>query len=220
MEKMITTFNLQLIQAQFLYFVENRFRCFIEINHTTYSCYVASSSSLKKYIFFSDHPTCYVYKQNRKYTLFSIEFNGKQLIVDFKIINKIFAKNIKSKHLLFEKKILDYRCDIYDENKKDIYEIKAVLSVQNECVYPDKNSFRIYKQLERLAKLQNEYNIKIIFILLCPLNKKINFTDKIKQAISEFYNLEILFCYCLFQIGKGIELKTANVESNLWRALC
>lgn len=209
--------NLDLIEANLIEFKKTRFGCIVNIKNTIYDCYVASSSSIKKYLNLKDgYPIpCLVYKNKGKFTLFSIEYNKKQILVDFKALNKIYSKKIKSNNLSFEKNISGYRYDILDVAKKHIYEIKAVLCKNKISEYPDLNATRIYKQLEILKALQNNYSISLIFILVSSQIKEIYFSRDLIKLFKSIKKLEIKFYYCCVDKYKTIKLKKVKLKNNL-----
>ena len=92
--------------------------------------------------------------------------------------------------ILREAQIEGYKADIYIEDTKTLIEIKTVMSLKREALFPTVYSLRAEKQLEKILELQEKYKVVYIFAILNPMTKKVVLNPDMK-------NYQYLFDRCL-----------------------
>lgn len=116
-----------------------------------------------------------------KYKVHSISKDDNLILLDLNSINNLFFSKILLNDIAYlpERTIDNIKVDFINNEKKEIIEIKRLISEENEILFPHSNSNRIIRQLKELSK--SEYKVRFIFILMNPKIEKIKLdTNKIK----------------------------------------
>lgn len=229
---------MELFKAKFLQYGKSRFSCYIEINSNTKECYVASSFKFTRYIDLEGQKI-WVRKVSKKgsryqYALFAVENNGDAILLDLPHINILIEKYAKEtnggKKIISIKKeqiIADnYRCDlVLDLGNGVIYiEAKAILGLNEVCIYPNMNEKRAYKQLEHIrALIKKGYKVFYWLVCLNPRNRIIELSKDDSEFLSLLYKCMeegLLLGYSTLRcdVNGGFEidsLRVLNGESDI-----
>lgn len=205
---------INLLKASFISFDKYRFRCMIKYQEKIISAYVSSSMSIKKHLQNSSltNIPCLIYNNKRGgFTLFALLLNDQYIIVDLKIVNHLFGQYLNSSSLIYEKNIDGYRCDIYDYDKREIYEIKTIMSDLITVNYPDHGTCRYKNQLLKMDTI-HQYKKNIVFLLLNNTINEIIFDEGLTELMK--YN-NIKFYYCFLNEKVQLFIHEAKIKNNL-----
>ena len=136
-----------------------------------------------------------------KYKVHSILKNDTLILLDLNCINNLFFSEIllKDFNYLPERTINNLKVDFVNEERKEVIEIKGLISETEKIKFPYSNANRVVKQLTELSKF--DYKVRFVFILLNP---KINTIELDKE------NLEFIESFN-FAIKKKIEIEIYKV---------
>lgn len=202
---------------------KRRFSCEVEVNGKIESCYVASSAKLEQFIELKNKKVKLSINNASskfKYSLWSVEHEGKEILLNLKKVNELIEILIIKENLLKksytsikkEKYIKNFKSDLLLETENDfeIVEIKTVITDQEKAIFPNLNSKRSVEQLKKIQELLKQgYKVKYIIAALSPyietveLNPEyLEFTRLFKQC--KFLGMEVLIVK-LYQINKEIK---------------
>lgn len=149
--------------------LKNRFLCEVEIDSETAVCYVPSSCHLSNFLTLQRKKVLLVPtaspKSRTKYALFAVPYKRNYLVLNTSMANRavessiqrrLFAYLGKRKNVSKERSISGYKCDLYIEDTDTIVEIKSIISIKKQAVFPSVYSERTIKQLKLLSRLLNE----------------------------------------------------------------
>lgn len=121
-----------------------------------------------------------------KYKVHSILKEDNLILLDLNSINNLFFSEIlqKDTNYLPERTINGLKIDFVNEEKKEIIEIKGLISEETEITFPHSNANRIIKQLKSLSK--SDYTVKFVFVLMNPKIDTIKLDTKNLEFIKSF----------------------------------
>lgn len=196
--------------------IKNRFLCSVEIDGEAITCYVPSSCRLSNFLDMTDRSVMltsvtnpkartrlalYAVKYGRRYV--PINLANSNRTVEQQIYRKYFSFLGKRKDIIREKKIGDYKCDLFINDTNTIVEIKSLLAFEKQAVFPTVYSERAVKQLKQLSALLDQgYRVCFMMISLSTTVKKIS----INQEVEDFYRL---FVEC---VNKGMQYRGFTLQ--------
>lgn len=124
-------------------------------------------------------------------------------VLEAQLHRRYFSFLGKRKRTYREKVIESYKTDLYIEDTNTLIEVKTLLSVDEEGVFPSITSTRAEQQLEKLSELLDRgYNVVYIVMSLNP---------KVKSIVlnNEYGRYCQLFRTCL---DKGMEVKGFSIR--------
>lgn len=212
----------ELIQGLYIAESKRRFSCEIEIDGKIEKCYVASSSKLEQFVPLKTRKVKVSKSQSNskfKYTLWSVNYEGKEILLNLKKVNDIIEALIKKENLLKcsyvnikkEKVVNNLKTDLILEksNIVEIVEIKACISINEKAIFPNLNSTRALEQLIKLEKMLEEgYKVKYIIAALSPFVKQV----VINQAYEEYKEA---FNRCINLGMETIVVKLEQIEDRI-----
>lgn len=209
----------ELVEGIYINENKRRFSCEVEIDGIIEQCYVASSSKLEQFVELKNNRVK-LSKNNDsskfKYTLWSVESEGIEVLLNLKKVNQIVENFIRYENLfdtnydeiLKEKVIENFKSDLIlkKDNVIEIVEIKSLISTKKETLFPKAIGNRAIDQLNKLKKLLKlGYRVKYIIVALSPHIEKIIINSQYKQ-----YNLLFKECVSLGMKVEKIKLECIN----------
>lgn len=179
----------ELIKGVFIKECKGRFYCEVEIAGNIENCYVASSANLRNFIDLHNKDVYLLNNKNvtrTKYTLYALKKDKKNAIllnlnkVNEILINYLISNGQKVELLKCEITLKNsFKADVvYYSSPTVVYEVKTIISKENNVKYPCVQSKRVKVQLEKIISLLNEgYIVEYIFFLLEPKIKIISIED-------------------------------------------
>lgn len=179
--------------------LKNRFLCLVSIDDKDTICYIPSSSRLENFIDLQGKEVLLVPTESKtartKYAVYAIKKKQNYIILNTSVPNRIINKEIHNRRFSFlgkrnnvsrEKRINEYKCDLFIEDTQTIVEIKSIITENSSAVFPAVHSDRAISQLREIsALLENGYKAYYCFVSLNPYVKEI----KINEQEKEFYEL-------------------------------
>ena len=156
--------------------IKNRFLCNVEINGETVTCYVPSSCRLSNFLDMKNRSVMLTPINNPKartrFALYAVKYGKTYVPINLSNSNRIVEQQIHRRFFSFlgqrkditrEKKIEDYKCDLYINDTETIIEIKSLLAFKKKAIFPTIYSERAIKQLEQIAELLDKgYKMQIL----------------------------------------------------------
>ena len=158
-----------------------------------------------------------------KYKVHSISKDDNLILLDLNSINNLFFSKILLNDIAYlqERTIDNIKVDFINNEKKEIIEIKGLISEENEILFPHSNSNRIIRQLKELSK--SEYKVRFIFILMNPKIEKIKldtnnfeFINQINSAIKKNIKLQI-YKICWKDTKEYLEEVKFSFKNNIFK---
>lgn len=158
-----------------------------------------------------------------KYKVHSISKDDNLILLDLNSINNLFFSKILLNDIAYlpERTIDNIKVDFINNEKKEIIEIKGLISEENEILFPHSNSNRIIRQLKKLSK--SEYKVRFIFILMNPKIEKIKldtnnfeFINQINSAIKKNIKLQI-YKICWKDTQEYLEEVKFSFKNNIFK---
>ena len=201
---------------------KNRFLCTVCVKGKYEECYIPSSCRLGNFLEPTGKRVLLKENQNKnartRFAVYAMRFKQNYIILRTSEANDIVFNSLKSrrfsylgKRLLIEKeKVVDgYKADIYIPETKTILEIKSIITVGKNAVFPTVYSERALEQLKKIKELLlSGYKFAYVFVSLNPYVDTVQISKETEQ--SEYM---ILFSQC---ISRGMICKayTVRLESN------
>lgn len=193
---------------------KNRFICNVLINGEVEECYLPLSSKLKNYIEVNYNQVLLTYNQSKnsrtRMSVFAIKNNKEYILINSKIINYLVREKIinelkiNNDNIFEEKKIEDYKCDLFIQgNEEIIIEIKTFIPHKDKNVFPKVHSARAIRQLSQIISLLDKgLNIHYYIIGLSNNVKSVS----INKNEAEYFKL------LKKAIRKGLKLRGFNIQ--------
>lgn len=199
--------------------LKNRFLCIVEVNGEELLCYQPISCKLSNFL----DPVnklvilIQIMKKNSKtkFAVYAIKIGREFILVNFQSVNKIFVEQIKKRKFKYfgkrnivhtEKFIDTYKADVYLEESRTIIEIKTIISFEKNVLFPNMDTERFIKQLNKMQNLlENGYGVCLIFAILSSKTKEISFDINNKKFYDLFQRCLEFGMVCKGYYIKGIE---------------
>lgn len=213
--KSFYTLNSPIITGTFVRESKHRFLCIVLIDYIEVECFIPCSSHLAHFIDLVGRkvlltPNKQPYARTA-YAVLAVKYNRHNILLNTMLANKAvyhyFMYN-KTKFyqndciITCEKYSCDYKSDLLIEwqDKKEIVEVKSIISANSAACFPTIYSKRAIDQLVRLLLLPDNIDIQYCLISLSPYIEKI-FINKEQREYCE------LFYKC---INRGMTIKAFN----------
>lgn len=165
------------IEGIFVEEIRNRFLCSVRVEDQIYECYVPSSTRLSNFFDLKGVPVLLVKNEGRntrtQYKLHAVLINDEWILVNLNLLNALFEEYYFQHNggtEIFREKLIDnkYKADLYAVENEDeiIYEIKGVLSQENEPLFPAVIGERAEKQLSFFSRTLLKKKIKINYVIV------------------------------------------------------
>lgn len=207
--KILVYFIMDLLKANFLREEKSRFKCKILLNHLEIDCYVPCSCKISKIFLIKEGTQILITKNKKKkskleYSIVAVKNMNNYLIINPSLSNYAYKAFLASTGTDYfsEYSINEYRTDFFIPQKKEVIEIKSILSETNIVSFPQINSERFLLQLKSINQLLDEkYTCKLIFSIFNPTIKKIKFDSKKKiyklliDCLAKGLIIECVYCF-------------------------
>lgn len=148
---------------------KNRFLCQVTIDNEDVECYIPSSCRLGNFIDMKGRTVLLKRNQAKdartEYAVYAVKIKNEFILLNLSQANRIIEVALSKRRFSFlglrkqivrEKRIGDYKSDLYIEDTKTLIEIKSILSFQKTALFPTVYSERGIKQLVQLSSLLDE----------------------------------------------------------------
>lgn len=192
---------------------KNRFICTVTVNGINEECYIPSSCRLENFLELAGKEVLLKENQNKnartKLAVYALKLKRNYLILRTAEANALIVDAIKGRRFSYlgkrsilekEYSVSGYKSDIYLPQTKTIIEVKSIINIGSEAVFPTVYSERAIAQLKKIYELLSSgYRFVYIFVSLNPYVKKVSLSNNEKQ--SEY---KTLFLEC---VKKGMLCK-------------
>lgn len=216
------------LRGTFLKEKKTRFLCDVLIEDKIVECYVPASCKFGKLIELEGREVLLskVMNVNARtgYSLYAVKYRKSFLLLNLSEANRIIEKAVKGrrfnylgvrKNIKRELKIGVYKTDLFIEDSKTVIEIKTLLSLETEGVFPSVKSNRAVNQLYEIEKLLSKgYRACYLIIALNHGNSSI----VIQREEKTFYEA-FTHCMELGMIVKAYSLKMENLEPKICKEI-
>lgn len=193
---MQTTPDIDFVIGTFKRELKNRFLCEVSIDGEDVVCYVPSSCHLSNFLQLEGKKVLLVPTQTPNsrtpYALFAVPYKRNYIVLNTSLANRAVENSIQSRCFCFlgerksrikEHTIDSYKTDLYLPKTKTIVEIKSIISVADNAMFPTVYSERTIKQLNQIFQLLKKgYKVCLMIVSLHPYINAI-----IIDKDSEFY---------------------------------
>lgn len=214
--------------------IKNRFLCEVRINGESVVCYIPSSCRLSNFINLVGREVLLKPVQDPKartpFAIFAVKYKRSYILLNTSLANRIVESEIhrrffsplgNRKKIMHEKKVHGYKCDLFIEDTSTIVEVKSIISLDKEAIFPSVYSQRAVNQLNKLTELlQQGYKVAYVFVSLNPyvtnlsINQKEPFFSLFNQCLDEgmqVYGFDVKICGDAIQIKSSIPV-VANLS--------
>lgn len=196
--------------------IKNRFLCSVCINGETITCYIPSSCRLSNFIDLRGRTV--LLKPNTAsqartaYTVYAVKCGRRFIPVTLVQVNSVVAAALNKRRFSFlgkrqeimrEHRIGNYKSDLYIVDTKTLIEIKSILSLEKEALFPSIYSERAINQLKEIRSLLDAgYRACYVLVSLNSGVEKV----AINRSIADYYKL---FQEC---VNKGMVCYAASIR--------
>lgn len=202
--------------------IKNRFLCSVCVNGETVTCYIPSSCRLSNFIDMKGRTVLLKPNVNSKartaYSVYAVRCGRRFIPVTLAQVNSVVAAAInkrcfsflgKRQHIIREHKIGNYKSDVYIVDTKTMIEVKSILSLEKEALFPSVYSERAINQLKEISSLIDA-GFRACYVLVslnCEVEKV-----AINRSITDYYE-SFLACvnkgmmFCAVSIKLDSEMK-------------
>lgn len=205
----------RLITGTFLYEIKNRFLCMVKVGTEDVVCYIPSSCRLSNFLDLKNRQVLLSPVASKTartlYSVFAVKFKRSYILLNTSLPNTVIEEEIASRRFAFlgkrnqvlrEKKLREYRCDLFIQDTNTIIEIKSIISTNNEAYFPTVYSERAINQLRQIIQfLKSGYHVTYIFASLNPYVKRL--------CINDLHPYKDLFREC---VSLGMKLKCVTLR--------
>ncbi|TQI67886.1 DNA/RNA nuclease SfsA [Clostridium sp. KNHs216] len=170
-------------EGTFIEEIKNRFLCTVNVAGENVLCYIPSSCRLSNFMELSGRKVLLMPvskpSARTKYSVFAVRIKRNYMILNTSFPNELVEKSLSrrmfsflgSRHNTVREKIVDgYKSDLYIPETNTVVEVKSVISLTNTTTFPNVQSERIIKQLQKIKLLLLDgYNVAFLLIALSPL---------------------------------------------------
>ncbi len=175
------------IEGVFVHELRNRFLCEVIISGISTVCYVPSSCHLSNFLSLQGKrvlliPTA-TPNARTSYALFAVPYKRNYIILNSSIANRAIEFSLKGRRFSFlgkrstvlpEHHVEGYKTDLFIEDTKTIIEVKSVISVAEEALFPTVYSERSLVQMGKLKEfLAQGYKVHYDIVSLNPYVKSL-----------------------------------------------
>lgn len=174
---------------------KNRFLCQVTIDGEDVECYIPSSCKLGNFIDMNGRTVLLTRNQAKstrtRYAVYAVKLKNDYILLNLSQANRIVEAALPNRRFSFlgprkqivrEKKIENYKSDLYIEDSKTIIEVKSILSFQKTAIFPTVQSERSNRQLMQLSSLLDEgFKVCYLFVSFNHCIKEIQINDAIEE---------------------------------------
>ena len=175
---------------------KNRFICTVTVNGINEECYIPSSCRLENFLELAGKEVLLKENQNKnartKLAVYALKLKRNYLILRTAEANALIVDAIKGRRFSYlgkrsvlekEYSVSGYKSDIYLPQTKTIIEVKSIINIGSEAVFPTVYSERAISQLKKIYELLSSgYNFAYIFVSLNPYVKRLSISNDEKQS--------------------------------------
>lgn len=207
---------MEYIKGTFLREQKTRFLCDVAVGDKEIECYIPASCKIGKLVDLTGKEVVLQpvesIKARTDYSVYAARLGRYYVLLNLAEANRVLEAQLHRRYFSFlgkrkrtyrEKVIESYKTDLYIEDTNTLIEVKTLLSVDEEGVFPSITSTRAEQQLEKLSELLDRgYNVVYIVMSLNP---------KVKSIVlnNEYGRYCQLFRTCL---DKGMEVKGFSIR--------
>lgn len=185
---------------------KNRFICTVNVEGEIVECYIPSSCKLGNFLKLADKEV--ILRKNMdlnartKYAVFAVKHKHNYIVLNTSEANRVILKSLKRRIFAYmgkrnnpQKEIVvdGYKTDIYLPGEDTIIEIKSIISLDKQAVFPTVYSERAINQLKKIQELlQSGKKVTYLFVSLNPYVE--SFAISNEKQMDEFRSL---FLNCL-----------------------
>lgn len=185
---------------------KNRFICTVNVRGENIECYIPSSCKLGNFLKLADKEV--ILRKNlaadarTKYAVFAVKYKYNYIALNTSEANRVIFESLKRRLFAYMGKrsnpqkevVVDgYKADIYLPKENTIIEIKSIISLDRQAVFPTVYSERAISQLKKIRELlQKGKNVMYLFVSLNPYVE--SFAISNEKQMDEFRDL---FLNCL-----------------------
>lgn len=199
--------------------LKNRFLCEVNIDGEDVVCYVPSSCHLSNFLKLEGKKVLLIPTQTQntrtKYALFAVPYKKNYIILNTSMANRAIEASIKSRRFCYlgnrsciikERSVDGYKADLFIPESNTIVEVKSIISLNDNAIFPTVYSERTLKQLDLILNmLKKGYKVCFILVSLHPYVKSIRIDTN-----SEFYT-ELDKC---MKAGLVLKAYTCRLQSD------
>ena len=175
------------VLGKFIREEKNRFLCTVGIDGTQKLCYIASSCRLENFVELQGKtillkPTS-TPKASTGYSVLGVKHKQSFVLLNTSMANRAIENSLQSRKLacfgkrtqyLKEYKVEDYKADFFLPQSKTMIEVKSVISMTEEALFPTVFSERTLRQLAAIERMLNAgYSARFVIVSLNPYVKRI-----------------------------------------------
>lgn len=196
--------NNDFVVGRFIREEKNRFLCTVEVDGKEEECYIPSSCRLENFlklagkeVFLKENKS----KNTRTHLMvYAIRFKRNYLILRPSEANELIMAAVHSRRFAFLKKrsqiekervINGYKADLYIPDTKTVIEIKSIITVNKQAVFPTVFSERALDQLNKLEEIiKDGYMVVYLFVVLNPYVGSISLSkeEHLREYKRKFYD--------------------------------
>ena len=193
---------------------KNRFRCTVNIDGTTETCYIASSCRLDNFIDLVGKTVLLKPtnggKTEIRYAVFAVKHKRSYILLNSLLANSAIENSLHSPKLALlgrrttykkEFAVDAYKSDFYFPESQTVIEVKSVITAQKTAFFPTVYSERALKQLKELeGLLEKGFNAHLIIVSLSPyveeieISRDTTFRVALMQCISRGLSVGAFTC--------------------------
>jgi len=179
--------------------LKNRFICEVLVEDEVVECYVSSSCRLENFIDLHGKQVLLLPIESpnarTKYSLFAVPYKRNHILLNIGMVNRIIEREINKKcfsslgkrtEVYREHKVGSYKSDFFITNTRTLLEVKTVLSLNKDAIFPSVFSQRTLNQLREISSLMDRgYNSALVIASLSPYVEKIkiDYTSPFYEAL-------------------------------------
>lgn len=203
------------IEGIFIAERKNRFICEVMVEDEAIECYVPSSCRLDNFIDLHGKRVLLLPTEassaRTRFSLFAVPFKRNHILLNIGMVNRVVERDIKRRCFSFlgkrseifrEHKIGSYKSDLFITNTRTLLEIKSVLSLEKDAVFPSVYSQRALDQLKEISSLMDrDYKAALVIASLSPYVEQLQidhaspFYDALRPCIDKGMQLLAVSLY-------------------------
>ena len=167
------------------YFVreeKNRFICTVDVRGENIECYIPSSCKLGNFLKLAGKEV--ILRKNlatdarTKYAVFAVKYKYNYIVLNTSEANKVIFDSLGRRLFAYmgkrsnpQKEIVvdGYKTDIYLPGEDTIIEVKSIISLDKQAIFPTVYSERAINQLKKIRELlQGGKKVTYLFVSLNP----------------------------------------------------
>ncbi len=187
----------ELYEGIYLQEDRNRFLCTVLVEGKEEKCYVPASCKLEKLISLSGEMV--VLKpikkadSNLRFSLYAVKKGKSWILLNLSEANTVLGEHLNKKCFdylgnrksqIYEKRIGNYKADIFLPESNTLVEVKTILTEKRQGIFPGIASKRTKEQLRTItALLEKGYRACFMIMSLNPRTKEIVIAEEMKATI-------------------------------------